>query len=283
MVRPSLLSRLIGRLRGEHDVPQAAAAGAGRLSAASPLDRVAIAEPTKEFEKKPPGSITGNGRLGEKPAGKTDALKMEPLKVETLPTCEAPKAEAKAKKIGGQEELSLRIHEGLTTLSGLLGNIDQKLATQNRQNVELSQGLQKLPMVFEGLINVQKSQLDALQEIRETVQAQKGDLANSAERLAKLPELFDGLGTTLGEKLDKQTRSGEEVRDSVETVGKSVRGLADSSQRAQNTLLAEFRRAQDEHGRRLQDLVERERKSTIVVAALGFLVVVCLVLVLVTI
>lgn len=224
-----------------------------------------------------------NGRPGSASVRpEAPRMTVEPVSVEPVRVAEPVKVDSKAKKMGEQEELSLRITEGLSTLSGLLGNIDQKLATQNRQSGELAQGLQRLPTIFEGLINVQKSQLDALTEIRESVREQKTGLVETNQQLGRMPEMFSGLGKELGERFDRQVHSGQEVRESVDSVGKSVRSLADSSQRAQNTMLAEFRRSQDEHGRRLQDLVERERKSTIIVGALGFLVVVCLVLVLVT-
>jgi methyl-accepting chemotaxis protein len=149
--------------------------------------------------------------------------------------------------------------------------------------------------MMEGLVHVQKSNLEALRDVRDAMAdqqkaaetrhtAMKGLLSGQREavlhnglQLEKIPGKFD----ELGDNLSHQTRAQGEIKGSVEAVGKSVRSLADGAQRAQNTLLAEFRRAQDEHGRRLEDLVERERKMSLIVGGLGFLVVVCLVFILV--
>ena len=53
-----------------------------------------------------------------------------------------------------------------------------------------------------------------------------------------------------------------------------------SSHRAQSSLVSEFRRTQEEHRRRLDEMVERERRSLFVVAGIGLVVVVCLLIML---
>lgn len=183
----------------------------------------------------------------------------------------------KPAKLAPQEELTLKINEGIENLSGLLVRIDDKLADQNRHRELLARRLEKLPDVLETVARTQKDNLEATREVAKAVSTQSESLQGTALSLQKVPGAVDGLG----QKLDDHAKAGALVKDSVETVGRSVRSLADGTQRAQNTLLAEFRRAQDEHRRRLEDLVDRERRVYYTVSVLGVAVVVSMIIVIV--
>jgi len=182
----------------------------------------------------------------------------------------------KATKMAPQEELSLKISEGLKNLSTVLGAIDEKLAGQARTSELVADRLQALPRVLEGLVDAERSNLEMLGALRASMDRQGEASRQTAERLDQLPSVVDGLGT----RIQQQTEASAAVKTSVESVSQSVRGLVDVNQRAQNGLITEFRRGQDEQRHRLEELVDRQRKTILIVAGLGIVVVVALVIVL---
>jgi methyl-accepting chemotaxis protein len=182
----------------------------------------------------------------------------------------------KATKMAPQEELSIKITEGLKNLSTVLGAIDEKLAAQSRTTELVAERLQALPRVLEGLVDSERSNLETLQALRGSMDKQNEVAQQTAEKLDKIPGAVDGLGT----RIEQQTEAAAAVKTSVEAVSQSVRGLVDGSQRAQNSLITEFRRGQDEQRLRLEDLVERQRKMTLIVFGVAVVLVLGLVIVL---
>jgi hypothetical protein len=182
----------------------------------------------------------------------------------------------RATKMAPQEELSIKITEGLKNLSTVLGAIDQKLAAQSRTTELVAERLQALPRVLEGLVDAERNNLETLQALRGSIDRQTEASQLSSEKLDKIPGAVDGLGS----KIQQQTEASAAVKTSVESVSQSVRGLVDGTQRAQNSLITEFRRGQDEQRKRLEDLVDRQRRTTLVVAGIGIVVVVGLIIVL---
>lgn len=182
----------------------------------------------------------------------------------------------KATKMAPQEELSIKITEGLKNLSTVLGAIDEKLAAQSRTTELVAERLQALPRVLEGLVDSERSNLETLQALRGSMDKQNEVAAQTADKLDKIPGAVDGLGT----RIQQQTEAAAAVKTSVEAVSQSVRGLVDGSQRAQNSLITEFRRGQDEQRLRLEDLVERQRKMTLIVFGVAVVLVLGLIIVL---
>ncbi|MCI0658959.1 MAG: hypothetical protein L0170_18050 [Acidobacteria bacterium] len=288
MVRRSILARLFGRTREADKSPSFLSTGA-RLTA-EPVPRPAdlrIGERMLAGSEDPGPrrlSAPGNGQGAmEAQAGmeRSGTPPVSSLPVERLvePEREARKESVgvKPQRLAPQEELSLKISEGLSTLSGLLGSIDGKLSDQKEQRQVLLRRLETVPRVLEGLVETQRSHLEATLQVQKTLEIQAKAMQHTAESLERVPASVQ----VLGDKLDQHAQSGALVRESVENVGKSVRSLADGSQRAQNTLLAEFRRGQDEYRRRLEELVDRERKMYLVMAGIGLALVASLIVLIV--
>ncbi len=269
MVRRSLISRILGRWKDD-------SALAGRVTGG---------RSTTDRDKAGFGNGSGPASNGDGPEGK-ESMSTDPgsktgvkaVPVERMPDQTSkdkgferrPEArEVKSTKMAPQEELSLKVSEGLASLTDLLGRIDDKLLSQNKHGLELARKLDGLPRLMNDLAETQKTNLEVLREVRTTLTGQAKSTKDTAESVGRIPGLIDGLGG----KVDRQSRAGEKLGESVDTVGKSVRTLADSSQRAHNTLVAEFRRAQDEHRRRLEDVVRQGRRTSLIVAFLGVLVV----------
>jgi hypothetical protein len=177
-------------------------------------------------------------------------------------------------RMAPQEELSIKVGEGLGKLSALLSSIDEKLVAQHRATELVAERLQALPRVLEGLVETERRSLQTLDELRTAMDKQGRASEQTAEKLGQLPPLVEGLGA----RVEKQTEASASVRTSVESVGHSVRGLVDGAQRANNSLVTEFRRGQDEQRQRLEELVERQRKVLWVVAGLCAVVAVVLVI-----
>jgi methyl-accepting chemotaxis protein len=195
-----------------------------------------------------------------------------------VPAKPAPRDDevVKTTKMAPQEELSIKITEGLKNLSTVLGAIDQKLAAQGRTTELVAERLQALPRVLEGLVDAERNNLETLQALRGAIDRQSEASQQTAEKLDKIPGAVDGLGS----KIQQQTEASAAVKTSVESVSQSVRGLVDGSQRAQNSLITEFRRGQDEQRQRLEDLVERQRRTTLVVIGVAVVMIVGLIIVL---
>lgn len=270
-MRLSLFSRLFSRNK-----PQAVASAASGIPLRTRLDHGAGA------------SSMRNSAIPVRPRISTDAQSMV-ASAET--SAEAPAAPhafgggrpasredevVKATKMAPQEELSIKITEGLKNLTTVLGAIDSKLAAQSRTTEIVAERLQSLPRVLEGLVDSERSNLETLQALRTSMDKQNEVSQQTAEKLEKIPGAVDGLGT----RIVQQTEAAAAVKTSVESVSQSVRGLVDGSQRAQNSLITEFRRGQDEQRLRLEDLVERQRKMTLVVFGVAVLLVIGLVVVL---
>ena len=194
-----------------------------------------------------------------------------------------PVKEVKSTKLESREELSMKITDGLGSLSGLLSDIDSKMVAHQQTAQRIAQRLEALPPLLQQIASGQREQTEVLQTLRRAQEAQRAALADQTEGLTAIPASVEGLGElvkSLGSRVEQQTASSDSVRTSVEGVTKGVRSLADGAQRANQTLVFEFRRAQDEHRRRLEELADRERKTGLWVAALGVVVVVCLVVIL---
>ncbi len=177
-----------------------------------------------------------------------------------------------ATKMALQEELSIKLSEGLKGLSQLLSSIDDKLGQQSRATELVADRLQTLPRVLEGLVEAERVNLDVMRELRGSMEKQSEASARASEQLERLPTVVD----TIGGRIEKQTEASASVKTAVESVGQSVRSLVDGAQRAQGSLVTEFRRGQDEQRQQLEALVERQRKTILVVAAIGALVVIVL-------
>lgn len=182
----------------------------------------------------------------------------------------------KATPMPAQEELSLKVSEGLRNLTSLLTSIDEKMLSQHRATELVAERLQALPRVLEGLVDAEKQNLETLRDLRGSMEKQSAAALAATEKLEQLPNLVDGIGA----RIEKQTESAASVKTSVESVGQSVRGLVDGAQRTQNSLITEFRRGQDEQRQRLEELVERQRKTIMVVAVIGAFLVLGVVIVL---
>lgn len=267
-MRLSLFSRLFSRNK-----PQAVASAASGIPLRTRLDHGAGASSMK------------TSAIPVRPRIPTDAQSMV-ASAET--STEAPNSfvggrpisredeVVKATKMAPQEELSIKITEGLKNLTSVLGAIDQKLAAQSRTTEVVAERLQALPRVLEGLVDSERSNLETLQALRTSMDRQSEVSQQTAEKLDKIPGAVDGLGTRIVE----QTEAAAAIKTSVESVSQSVRGLVDGSQRAQNSLITEFRRGQDEQRLRLEDLVERQRKMTLVVFGVAVVLVIGLIVVL---
>lgn len=182
----------------------------------------------------------------------------------------------RATKMAPQEELTLKVSEGLKNLSTLLTSIDDKMGQQHRATELVAERLQALPRVLEGLVEAERMNLETMRDLRGSMEKQSAAAAAATQKLEQLPTLVDGIGA----RIEKQTEASASVKTSVESVGQSVRGLVDGAQRTQNSLITEFRRGQDEHRQRFEELVERQRKTILIVAAIGAFVVIGLFIVL---
>lgn len=182
----------------------------------------------------------------------------------------------KTTKMAPQEELALKVSDGLKNLTSILSSIDEKMVHQHRATELVAERLQTLPRVLEGLVEVERHNLEAMRELRSSMEKQGEAAVAVSQKLEQLPSLVDGVGA----RIDKQTEAAASVKTSVESVGTSVRGLVDGAQRAQSSLITEFRRGQDEQRMRLEELVERQRKTIVIVAAIGAFVVIGLFIVL---
>jgi hypothetical protein len=249
--------------------PRAAAASAAPRAHAAPdtVQRPRNGEPQRaalqrSAEQAPPRRPTDGGeRLPEAP---------------TAVLASREDATVKTTRMAPQEELSLKVNEGIKNLSTLLSAIDQRMVQQTRATELVAERLQTLPRVLEGLVEVERTNLETLRELRGSMEKQGQAAAQTAEKLSSLPGLVEGLGT----RVEKQTEAAASVRTSVESVGQSVRGLVDGTQRAQNSLITEFRRGQDQQQQHLIEMVDRQRKTIYAVAVLGVFVIVCLLIVL---
>lgn len=182
----------------------------------------------------------------------------------------------KTTKMAPQEELALKVADGLKNLSTILSSIDEKMVHQHRATELVAERLQALPRVLEGLVAAERNNLETLRELRGAMEKQSEASLAASQKLEQLPTLVDGIGS----RIDKQTEAAASVKTSVESVGSSVRGLVDGAQRAQSSLITEFRRGQDEQRLRLEQLVERQRKTIVIVAAIGAFVIIGLFIVL---
>ena len=175
-----------------------------------------------------------------------------------------------------QEELALKVSEGLKSLTTLLAAIDDRLVHQQRATELVADRLQALPRVLEGLVDAERLNLETLKDLRGSMERQGQASLSAAEKLDKLPGLMDGLAS----RVERQTEASTSVKTSVEAVGQSVRGMADGNQRATTQLVNEFRRGQDAQKQQFDALLERQRKLLWFVAGFGAMVVLVLVFVL---
>ncbi|MBL8840276.1 MAG: hypothetical protein JNL90_01975 [Planctomycetes bacterium] len=194
----------------------------------------------------------------------------------TRPSRDRDEEVVRATKMAPQEELTLKVSEGLKNLSTLLTSIDDKMGQQHRATELVAERLQALPRVLEGLVEAERMNLETMRDLRGSMEKQSAAAAAATQKLEQLPTLVDGIGA----RIEKQTEASASVKTSVESVGQSVRGLVDGAQRTQNSLITEFRRGQDEHRQRFEELVERQRKTILIVAAIGAFVVIALFIVL---
>lgn len=221
------------------------------------------------------GSLSGSmsGSLASAPPALIGSTSSLPA---ARPSRDRDEEVVRTTKMAPQEELTLKVSEGLKNLSTLLTSIDDKMGQQHRATELVAERLQALPRVLEGLVEAERMNLETMRDLRGSMEKQSAAAAAATQKLEQLPTLVDGIGA----RIEKQTEASASVKTSVESVGQSVRGLVDGAQRTQNSLITEFRRGQDEHRQRFEELVERQRKTILIVAAIGAFVVIALFIVL---
>jgi len=277
-VRLSLLSRLFSRQKPQPATGMAGGGSAtlrGDLGGAPSLRNAAYPPPKTRVAPAAldaPPMVSDSETLATRPSiGGPSGL------IATKPSARSAEDEVvKATKMAPQEELSIKISEGLKNLSTVLGAIDEKLAMQTRTGELVAERLQSLPRVLEGLVDAERNNLETLQALRASLEKQGDAARQTSEKLDQLPTVVDGLGA----RIQAQTEASAAVKTSVESVGQSMRGLVDTSQRTQNSLITEFRRGQDEQRQRFEELVDRQRRTTLIVGGMLLVVVVGLILVL---
>lgn len=286
-MRLSWLAQLFTRGRSRAPAAEPSAAGGPRFRAEPPAaKRTTGPVPIIPSRPRISASPTPLGAAARRPAPASGAAAAAPQGSVTIEAPAAPVAPRSAAprddeivrttKMPANEELAIKMNEGLKGLSTLLSSIDERLVQQQRASELVAERLQTLPRVLESLVETERGSLQTLRDLNASLGEQGRASLRACDELGKLPALVD----TIGSRIDQQTSASASMRTSVESVGQSVRGLVDVAQRGQNSLITEFRRGQDDQRHRLETLVDRQRQMLWIVAGLGVVVVVCLLIVL---
>ena len=143
-------------------------------------------------------------------------------------------------RIPRKEEMSVRLKEGFDNLSGLLGNINQRLESQDNRNGDLSEHVRDLPDLLRGVHQQIMNQQQTFSALRDTLIGVERAIDGQANALR---ELEGGFQDTLQRFQGSQDRA-------LETF-----------QTAQRDTLESFRRSQERQCRQFEEVLKQTQHS----------------------
>jgi len=207
-----------------------------------------VPDPSLRREKAPELSrVDAASGLGSRP--KVEAAKPEaPSRIAngsstpvTRPVEVEPIVEVARSRGGKKEDAAVALVDGFKDLSGLLHGIQDRMDEQTRRSGELNTKFHDLP-------EVARAQIDFMGKISEQVISQEERTKLLVERLSGLPELLDGLHSTLEKQLEREERTERTLTDfrgTMDRIHESIGTLSRENQVAMSTAVESFERSQD--------------------------------------
>ena len=302
MVKKSLLARLFGKKEaGETESkknpkkslgkPGISATGTATLPKKEEGSRITGMRDKDRFQQdKERGTVKPTGRKDgsaneDRGKGKPPALEPE---IHTPPGKVTERHEKKmdviAEKMSAQEEVSVKISDGIKGLSSVLSNIDQRLEEQTQQSCELAKTVKIIPEAMKDLPESSRAGLELLQTISQILENQSKATANLGSQVAGLPDVI----TRLNEKMDHDAADRvedraafkESFKDSVSAMNASIKELEKRQSKIdknqfENTkkIVDHFRTVQKDQQRNVRDLIQKSKLTNTLVAVLILVIV----------
>ena len=240
---------------------------------------------------KPPASETikeagagGGGKTVPDREARKPSVPSKPIEPEILdPSAEAistsrEKIDVIAKKMTVQEEMTIKISDGIKGLSSILSNIDQRLEEQTQQSYEMVRTVKTIPEVLKDLPESSRAGVELLQAISQILENQSLATAELGHRIAGLPDLLQNLGERMEEENRERQEERSTFKESVETVKKAMEQLDKrhqdlSHEQETNTrkLIQSVRTIQSEYQNQVNRLVEKNRMTNRLILLMIFI------------
>lgn len=137
-----------------------------------------------------------------------------------------------AKKMTAQEEVTVKISDGIKGLSSMLNNIDQRLEEQTQQSTELVRSVKSIPEMMKDLPESSRAGVELLQTISQILENQSRATVELGSKIHGLPDLLTQLSGKIDREADERAAERSVIKESFdESVGVLKSSITDLEQR----------------------------------------------------
>ena len=193
-----------------------------------------------------------------------------------------------AKKMSAQEEVTIKMSDGIKGISGILSNIDQRLDEQNKQSTELVRSVKNIPEMMKDLPESSRAGVELLQAISQVLENQSQATAKLGEQLAGIPGTLNKLNERIDTEAQHRAKEREALTSNFDSSVKTMKSSLGELEKRQvslakvqvdNTkkLVTSLKSIQEAQNSQIGRLIEKNRMTNRLMAVLVFVVVVLLV------
>ncbi|MFH2001324.1 MAG: hypothetical protein ABIK28_16700 [Planctomycetota bacterium] len=191
-----------------------------------------------------------------------------------------------ARKMTTQEEVSIKISDGIKGLSNVLNNIDQRLEEQSQQSFEIARTVKTIPEMIEDLPESSRAGVELLHSISKILENQSAATKDLGKQISGLPEALSSLKEQIDKDVDERARDRNMVQETVESMKSSLDHLEERNtklgkQQEESTsiLVESLKKSQMEHQRQIDALMEKNLSTNRLLLYLLYVVVIGLIII----
>jgi DNA repair exonuclease SbcCD ATPase subunit len=167
-------------------------------------------------------------------------------------------------KLSQQEEMSVKISQGLKGLSSLLGDIDERLQEQTKQSTELVQTVRTIPDKLKDLPESSRAGLELLNTISKIMEQQSRSVESLNSKVTGFSSVLNDIGEKMENDARDRTETAEAFQHSIGSVKETISGLSEqqsrlSAEQATNikAVTQAMKRSSEEQHDRMENIVSR--------------------------
>jgi len=201
-----------------------------------------------------------------------------------------------AKQMSQQEEVTIKMSEGIKGISSVLSNIDQRMEEQNQQSTELIRSVKKIPDMMKDLPESSRAGVELLQTIGQVLENQSKATADLGKKISGIPDILENLNKKIIQESDDREKERVIIKDSfncsVDAMKLSMKGvktsmddlekkqqvIVKSQDKNTQTLVNTFKKLQVEQNSQINRLIDKNRMTNKLIAAAILIIVTGLVI-----
>jgi len=190
------------------------------------------------------------------------------------------KLEVITRKLTEQEEMSLKISQGLKGLTSHLGEISDKLEEQTKKSTELVTTVQTIPDKLKDLPESSRAGLELLKTISRTMESQSKSVENLNGKISGLSNVMNDVAGKMENDSRERVEEVQVFQESIGTVKDSITELSDqhstsTEEHSQNirSIATVLKKVSEENQSQVEGLLGRQKTMNRLVIFLIFVII----------